>query len=106
MSENKFQVVPLRAFNDNYVWTLRNAKLAAAVDPGEARPVLDYIAAEGLQLVAILATHHHQDHVGGIEELCRKHPVPVYGPRGEPIATLTHPVGGGAKVAIEELGVS
>src|SRR5439155_18606342 len=100
------QVIPLRAFSDNYVWTLRNAKVAAAVDPGEAQPVLDYIAAEELRLVAILATHHHQDHVGGIEELSRRHPVPVYGPRGEPIATLTHPVGGGAKVAIEELRVS
>ena len=106
MPENKFQVIPLRAFKDNYVWTLRNAEVAAVVDPGEAQPVLDYIAAEGLRLVAILATHHHQDHVGGIEELRRRHPVPVYGPRGEPISTLTHPVGGGAKVAIEELGVS
>jgi hydroxyacylglutathione hydrolase len=106
MPENKFQVIPLRAFKDNYVWTLRNAEVAAVVDPGEAQPVLDYIAAEGLRLVAILATHHHQDHVGGIEELRRKHPVPVYGPRGEPITTLTHPVGGGDDVAIEELGVS
>ncbi len=106
MSENKFQVIPLRAFKDNYVWTLRNAKVAAVVDPGEAQPVLDYIAAEGLRLVAILATHHHQDHVGGIEELRQRHPVPVYGPRGEPIATLTHPVGGGDKVAIKELEVS
>ncbi|TMG73476.1 MAG: hydroxyacylglutathione hydrolase [Betaproteobacteria bacterium] len=106
MPENKFQVIPLRAFKDNYVWTLRDAKVAAVVDPGEAQPVLDYVAAEKLQLVAILATHHHQDHVGGIEELRRRHPVPVYGPRGEPISTLTHPVGGGAKVAIEELGVS
>ncbi|HYS76267.1 MAG TPA: hydroxyacylglutathione hydrolase, partial [Burkholderiales bacterium] len=61
MPENKFQVIPLRAFKDNYVWTLRNAEVAAVVDPGEAQPVLDYIAAEGLRLVAILATHHHQD---------------------------------------------
>ncbi len=106
MPENKFQVIPLRAFKDNYVWTLRNAEVAAVVDPGEAQPVLDYIAAEGLRLVAILATHHHQDHVGGIEELRQRHPVPVYGPRGEPIATLTHPLGGGDKVAIKELEVS
>jgi hydroxyacylglutathione hydrolase len=107
MPAEQFQVVPLRAFRDNYVWTLRGARVAAVVDPGEARPVLDYLAAEGLRLVAILATHHHQDHVGGIEELRRAHPaVPVYGPRGEPITTLTHPVGGGDKVAIPELGVS
>jgi hydroxyacylglutathione hydrolase len=96
----------LRAFRDNYVWTLRNVRCAAVVDPGEARPVLDYLAAEKLQLVAILATHHHQDHVGGIAELRQKHAVPVYGPRGEPITTLTHPVGGGDRIAIEQLGVS
>jgi hydroxyacylglutathione hydrolase len=100
------EVVPLRAFKDNYVWTLRNARCAAVVDPGEAQPVLDYLAAENLQLVAILATHHHQDHVGGIAGLRLKHPVPVYGPRGEPIATLTHPVGGGDRVAIDELSMS
>lgn len=106
MPAEKLQVVPLRAFKDNYVWTLRDARAAAVVDPGEARPVLDYLAAEKLRLVAILATHHHQDHVGGIEELRRTHPAPVYGPRGEPITTLTHPVGGGDRVAIPELGVS
>ena len=102
----KIEVIPLRAFKDNYVWTLRNARCAAVVDPGEAQPVLDYLSAEKLQLVAILATHHHQDHVGGIAELRRKYPVPVYGPRGEPIATLTHPVGGADRVALSELGVS
>jgi hydroxyacylglutathione hydrolase len=100
------EVIPLRAFKDNYVWTLRDARCAAVVDPGEAQPVLDYLAAENLRLVAILATHHHQDHVGGITDLRRKYAVPVYGPRGEPIATLTHPVGGGDRVSIDELGVS
>jgi hydroxyacylglutathione hydrolase len=100
------EVIPLRAFKDNYVWTLRDARCAAVVDPGEAQPVLDYLAAENLRLVAVLATHHHQDHVGGISELRRKYAVPVYGPRGEPIATLTHPVGGGDRVSIDELGVS
>ncbi|HEY6242047.1 MAG TPA: hydroxyacylglutathione hydrolase [Burkholderiales bacterium] len=106
MPDNAFEVIPLRAFKDNYVWTLRNAHFAAVVDPGEARPVLDYLAAEKLRLVAILATHHHQDHVGGIAELLETHAVPVYGPRGEPIATLTHPVAGGDRVAVEELGVA
>jgi hydroxyacylglutathione hydrolase len=100
------EVVPLRAFKDNYVWTLRSGRFAAVVDPGEAKPVLDYLAAEKLELAAILATHHHQDHVGGIGELLQKHKVPVYGPRGEPIATLTQAVGGGDRVALPELGVS
>ena len=100
------EVVPVKAFKDNYVWTLRNASHAAVVDPGEARPVLDYLGAERLQLAAILATHHHPDHVGGIEELVRKHRVPVFGPRGEPIPALTQPVSEGDRVAIPELGAS
>ena len=99
-------VVPVQAFKDNYVWTLRNNAHAAVVDPGEAQPVLAYLAREKLELAAILATHHHPDHVGGIAELRRKFDVPVYGPRGEPIATLTHPVSEGDSVTIPALGVS
>ena len=73
------------------------------VDPGEAGPVKEYLAREGLALVAILATHHHPDHVGGIDELVAMTKVPVFGPKGEPIPALTHPVGQGDKVAIAAL---
>ncbi len=59
------EVVPVNAFKDNYVWTLRRGNRAAVVDPGEAAPVLEYLAREKLELAAILATHHHADHVGG-----------------------------------------
>jgi hydroxyacylglutathione hydrolase len=99
-------IVPLPALRDNYIWTLRQGRHAAVVDPGEARPVLDYLAREGLELCAVLATHHHPDHVGGIPELLAKGKVPVYGPRGEPIATLTQPVGEGDTVRIPELGLT
>jgi hydroxyacylglutathione hydrolase len=98
------EIVPLPAFKDNYIWTLRKGRAAAVVDPGEARPVSDYLAREGLELVAILATHHHPDHVGGVEDLVRARRVPVFGPKGEPIPGLTHPVGDGDAAEIPELG--
>ncbi|HEY5896763.1 MAG TPA: hydroxyacylglutathione hydrolase [Burkholderiales bacterium] len=100
------EIVPVKAFKDNYVWTLRNASHAAVVDPGDARPVLDYLAREKLQLVAILATHHHPDHVGGVAELVQKYRVPVFGPRHEPIPSVTQPVSEGDRVSIPELGVA
>ena len=99
-------IVPLPALRDNYVWTLRNARHAAVVDPGEARPVLEYLGRERLELCAILATHHHPDHVGGIPELLAHRRVPVHGPKGEPIATLTHPVAEGDTVSIPELALA
>jgi hydroxyacylglutathione hydrolase len=97
------EIVPLPAFKDNYIWTLRQGKNAAVVDPGEAAPVKEYLKREGLALVAILATHHHPDHVGGIAELVAMTKVPVFGPKGEPIPALTHPLGQDDKVVIPEL---
>src|SRR5689334_11082495 len=100
------EIVPIKAFKDNYVWMLREKTHAAVVDPGEARPVLDYLAREHLKLAAILATHHHPDHVGGIAELRERFRVPVFGPKHEPIPTLTQPVSEGDRVGRAELGVS
>jgi hydroxyacylglutathione hydrolase len=100
------EIVPLPAFQDNYIWTLRDGPYAAVVDPGEAGPVKAYLARERLQLVAILATHHHPDHVGGIAELVAARKVPVFGPKGEPIPALTHPLGQGDTVDIPELGAT
>jgi hydroxyacylglutathione hydrolase len=98
------EIVPLPAFRDNYIWTLRDGGHAAVVDPGEAGPVQDYLAREGLELAAILATHHHPDHVGGIAELVAAKEVPVFGPKGEPIPALTHPVGQDDRVEIPGIG--
>lgn len=106
MSEkHAFEVVPLRAFEDNYIWTLRNDRYAAVVDPGDADPVLDYLQRERLELCAILATHHHPDHVGGVPDLLARGTVPVYGPRGEPIPTLTRALGDGDEIGIPQLGL-
>jgi len=100
------EIVPLPAFQDNYIWTLRDGRHAAVVDPGEAGPVKAYLARENLSLAAILATHHHPDHVGGIAELVAMKKVPVFGPKGEPIPALTHPLGQDDKVSIPELAAA
>ncbi len=83
-------IVPIRAFQDNYIWCLRRASTAVVVDPGDAAPVLDYLAREGLDLAAILTTHHHADHVGGNIRILAKYNVPVFGPAREHIPGRTH----------------
>jgi hydroxyacylglutathione hydrolase len=99
-------VIPVRALKDNYVWTLRDDRRAAVVDPGDAAPVLQYLDETGLELAAILLTHHHADHVGGVPALLQRREVPVYGPAAEPIATLTRGVAGGDRVEIPALGLA
>ncbi len=67
-------IAPIPCLEDNYAWLLWRGQEAVIVDPGEAAPVMSVLAARGLKLVAILATHHHGDHVGGIQELVRAFP--------------------------------
>ena len=100
-----YDVVPVRAFKDNYIWALRAGHHAAVVDPGDAAPVLEYLDREKLTLAAILITHHHKDHIGGLPALRERFPgVPVPGPRGEPIELLTRAVSGGDQVEVPEIG--
>lgn len=99
------KIIPIPAFDDNYIWLICNERYAAAVDPGAAEPVLDYLGRHGLRLVAVLNTHHHRDHTGGNEDLLRHTVVPVFGPRLEAIPTVTYPVGEGDIVPLPELGV-
>jgi hydroxyacylglutathione hydrolase len=99
-----YEVVPVRALKDNYVWMLRAGKSAAAVDPGESAPVLEYLDANGLSLVSILLTHHHKDHVGGVPGLLERFAVPVIGPKNEPIANLTRAVSEGDRVEVPGIG--
>ena len=88
-------IIPLPAFRDNYIWMLREGRHAVVVDPGDAAPVEAFLAEQGLALTAILVTHHHADHVGGIGALLRRWPVPVFGPARESIPGLTKPLSEG-----------
>ena len=100
-------VLHVPAFNDNYIWLVRGrTDRVAIVDPGDADPVLEFLARERLTPDAILCTHHHGDHVGGVEDLRARYDVPVYGPRHERIAALTHRLGEGDRVALPNLGIA
>ena len=74
-----FEITALPALNDNYIWAIHQDSHAIVVDPGEAAPVMAFLKANDLQLTAILCTHRHHDHVGGIDELREVYNVPVYG---------------------------
>lgn len=74
-------VQPIPAFKDNYFWLLRYAGQALVVDPGDAEPVLEVLDSLQEPLIGILLTHHHSDHIGGVEALCKRWPAAVvYGP--------------------------
>ena len=99
------EIIPLRALADNYVWTIRDAHHAVVVDPGDARPVLEYFQREKLDLVAILNTHHHADHVGGNAGLLARWKVPVLGPHDERIREVTQPLRDGEHCKLPHFGI-
>lgn len=99
-------VHPIPAFRDNYIWVIHNQAHAAVIDPGIASPVIEYLRSNKLQLSAILITHHHDDHTGGNSELLQSYDVPVYGPRNESIATVSHPLREGDQVNLEAISLN
>ena len=102
-------VIPVPAFKDNYLWLLSRNGDAVVVDPGDAAPVEAALLEHGLALRAILLTHHHADHVGGVRALIdarRGEDLAVHGPAGEAIDGVTHTVKGGERVALDALGTS
>lgn len=97
----------LQAFLDNYIWLiLGDDGGSIVIDPGDATPVLSYLKNHQLKLSAILVTHHHADHSGGVGDLLRVFDVPVFGGHQEPIPHLSHPVKEGDKIENIIKGVS
>jgi hydroxyacylglutathione hydrolase len=99
------RIEPIPAFEDNYIWALSGDGTVAVVDPGEAAPVERFLARTGNRLGAILVTHRHGDHIGGIAELVAHRPVPVYGPALEAAEVVTHPLRDGDRVMLPALGI-
>ncbi|WP_022977082.1 hydroxyacylglutathione hydrolase [Nevskia ramosa] len=101
-------VTALPAFTDNYLWLLERDGHAAIVDPGDASVVSQALASRGLVLDAILITHHHPDHIGGLAALAAETGAVVYGPRAESakIKGLTVLLDDGDQVSLRSLGVS
>jgi hydroxyacylglutathione hydrolase len=86
------KLMALPAFSDNYLWLWQQGQLAVVVDPGDAEPVLQALTDHGLTLKAILVTHHHADHVGGVRQLQQTTGAEVFGPAREDLPTPFTPV--------------
>jgi hydroxyacylglutathione hydrolase len=103
---SSLRVRAVRAFADNYIWLIeapRNRLIA--VDPGEAAPVKAELERSGSSLAAILLTHHHPDHIGGVAELLAANPVRVIGPADPRIPVPIETVGDGDRCEFPDLGL-
>src|SRR5258705_12690926 len=92
------------AFKDNYIWMLESGGRAVAVDPGDAAPVEGFLRERGFSLAAVLATHHHMDHVGGLQALAQRWKCPTFGPAREVVAGLDYRLGEGGRIPVARVG--
>lgn len=106
-SDSDLLIEAIPAFQDNYLWAISRAGMAVIVDPGDATPVLNYLQRKNLTLAAVLITHHHADHIGGLETLLQaasgSQAVPVYGPPDSRIAAITHHLNDADSVSLPAL---
>ena len=99
-------IQPITAFTDNYIWLLYDdaTRQAFVVDPGDAEPVISTLQSLHLELTGILITHHHFDHVGGVQTLCDRFKPVVYGPVNPSIEGVTKRVS--ASDTVDVLGMA
>ena len=106
--DQRFTVSAIEAFSDNYIWLIERSGCldAIVVDPGDPGPVFEALTRRGLSLRALLITHRHADHIGGIQALAHRYPgLEVYAPLSESIPHRTHPLREGDAVHFERLGL-
>lgn len=105
--QHMLQIIPIPAFKDNYIWLLHNGIYAIVVDPGDANPVITALSDLNLQLAGILITHHHSDHIGGVDELLTRFPdISIYAPKQERYSFRHIAVSEPNQVNLPELGLS
>ena len=95
-------LIPLPAFEDNYIWVWHDDRHAVAVDPGDPAPLIAFLDAHRLQLTAVLLTHHHRDHTGGNTLLRQRYDCAIYAPDNPRIPAVTHVLHGGDTVDLAE----
>ncbi len=103
--KNTLSILTVPAFDDNYLWIIHDGRHAAVVDPGDAASILAALEARHLELSAILLTHHHADHIGGVPELLAHRQVPVFGPSNDNIAAVTQKLQQGQRITVPDLGL-
>ena len=109
MNYPPYQVTPIAAFNDNYIWLITEPtnQYCVVVDPGDASVVLAVLSAKNLTLAAILVTHHHQDRIGGVAQLVKQAnktaDFVVYGPSLEAQSVVDVPLTQSQSITIESM---
>ena len=102
-SRPALSILAVPAFKDNYLWIIHDGQHAAVVDPGDAGPIVAALAHHHLTLCAILLTHHHADHIGGVPALLALTDVPVFGPARDGIGAVSIPLAEGDIVSVDAL---
>ena len=98
-------LIPLPAFDDNYIWVFHDGRHALAVDPGDPEPLIAFLEANALTLTTVLITHHHRDHTGGNRRLHQRYNCDIYAPDNPRIPAVTHILGGGDSLDIAQPGL-
>ena len=106
--ENKqIHIDPIEAFEDNYIWLIRNDQNCIIIDPGIAAPVIACLERRNLKLIAILITHHHADHIGGVIELQEKYPhIKIFAPQKDKYNFVNIGLKNGDEINIPELQIN
>lgn len=100
------EVEAIQAFTDNYIWALHDGRACVLVDPGDADGPLRFLRRRGLELAGLLLTHHHRDHVGGVDAIRFRHPAPAWGPADRRMPRDVGTVADGDRVRIEALDLA